>query len=141
MRSELQEPGESTNRDIGVQISPFSNPDKVLLEMQEIVGRKWHPILLYHLLVEGPLGFSELKERSDSISSKMLSESLTDLQDRGLISRRLLSDQPVRVEYTVTERGGSLEPLVREMVRWGLDHDVTEREDDTSPRGASRGGR
>lgn len=55
----------------------------------------------------------------DGVSSKMLSEGPDDLESAGLVSRTLLSDQPVRVEYKLTERGRSLEPLVTEMVRWG----------------------
>nr|WP_267638514.1 helix-turn-helix domain-containing protein [Halovenus rubra] len=94
--------------------------------MQDIVGRKWHPILVYRLLDDGPLGFSALKERVDGISSKMLSESLDELQAEGLVSRKLLNDQPVRVEYSLTARGRSLEPLVTEMVQWGSEHAVEE---------------
>jgi DNA-binding HxlR family transcriptional regulator len=107
----------------------FADADEIILSMQEIVGRKWQPIILYHLLDEGPLGFSALKGRVSGISSKMLSESLTDLEDAGLVSRTLLSDQPLRVEYSLTDRGASLEPLLAEMVAWGSEHDVTADEE------------
>lgn len=100
----------------------FTDPGDVLLSMQAVVGRKWQPVIVYHLLEAGPLGFSALKERTDGISSKMLSESLDDLEAAGLVAREVVSDKPVRVEYALTEDGESLEGLVREMVSWGSRH-------------------
>ncbi|WP_336328748.1 winged helix-turn-helix transcriptional regulator [Halovenus sp. HT40] len=97
----------------------FTDAESVLHDMQDIVGRKWNPVLLYHLLTDGPLGFSALKSCVDGISSKMLSESLSDLEEQGLVTRELLSDQPVRVEYALTERGESLEPILIGMIQWG----------------------
>ena len=105
----------------------FTDAESVLHDMQDIVGRKWNPVLLYHLLTDGPLGFSALKGRVDGISSKMLSESLSDLEEQGLIARELLSDQPVRVEYTLTDHGVALEPVLTAMVKWGSDHEEAER--------------
>ena len=99
----------------------FVDTDAVLLGMQTVVGRKWHPVIVSHLLEEA-LGFSDLKGRIDGISSKVLSESLADLEDAGLVCRDLLSDQPVRVEYSLTDRGAAMEPLVAEMVAWGSEH-------------------
>ena len=110
--------------------SLFTGVEKTLLSMQEVIGRKWQPIIVYHLLDDGPMGFSALKDHIDGISSKMLSESLDDLEAAGLVDRTLLSDQPVRVEYALTERGRSLEPLISEMVTWGAEHDVTDDDAD-----------
>jgi DNA-binding HxlR family transcriptional regulator len=110
----------------------FTGVEETLLSMQEIIGRKWQPIIVYHLLEDGPMGFSALKDRVDDISSKMLSESLDDLEAAGLVDRRLLSDKPVRVEYELTEDGRSLEPLITEMVNWGAEHDVSADEPETA---------
>jgi len=111
-----------------LQVPLFTDTETVLHGMQDIVGRKWHPILVYYLLTDGPLGFSALKNRVDGISSKMLSESLSDLEDADLVTRDLLNDQPVRVEYTLTDRGEALEPLITEMVRWGSEHSERQQE-------------
>jgi DNA-binding HxlR family transcriptional regulator len=111
-----------------LQVPLFTDAESVLHSMQDVVGRKWHPILVYYLLTDGPLGFSALKNRVDGISSKMLSESLSDLEAADLVTRDLLNDQPVRVEYTLTDRGEALEPLITEMVRWGSEHGEGERE-------------
>jgi DNA-binding HxlR family transcriptional regulator len=101
----------------------FADPETALHGTREIVGRKWHPVLLYYLLTDGPLRFSDLKSRVDGISSKMLSEGLSALEEAGLIRRRLLSDQPVRVEYDLTDRGESLEDVILGMVEWGSEYE------------------
>jgi DNA-binding HxlR family transcriptional regulator len=109
-----------TSEQRAVERPLFADPETALQTTRDIVGRKWHPVLLFYLLQEGPLGFSALKERADGISSKMLSESLTDLEDAGLITRQVLDEQPVRVEYTVSERGRTLGPVIDAMVDWGI---------------------
>lgn len=101
----------------------FTDAETALHKTRDIVGRKWHPVLLYYLLQDGPLGFNELKERTDSISSKMLSESLTDLEDAELVTRELLNDQPLRVEYAISEQGQALGPVIEEMINWGIQED------------------
>jgi DNA-binding HxlR family transcriptional regulator len=109
-------------RGVDREVPLFTDPGDVLLSMQAVVGRKWQPVIVYHLLEAEPLGFSALKERTDGISSKMLSESLDNLEAAGLVAREVVSDKPVRVEYALTEEGKSLEGLVREMVSWGSRH-------------------
>jgi len=115
----------------------FTDVEGTLVSMQDIVGRKWHPIIVYHLLTDGPLGFSALKECANGISSKMLSDSLDDLESAGLVDRTILRDRPVRVEYELTEEGQTLEPLIMEMVRWGTEHDVTVDSDEETESGRS----
>jgi len=122
MRSESRFETQYGERATGVGDLAFGDRTEHLLAVQAIVGRKWHPVILSYLVTDGPMGFSALKDRASGISSKMLSESLDDLESEGLVDRELLSDQPVRVEYSLTPRGESLEPLVTEMVRWGSEH-------------------
>lgn len=98
----------------------FADAEAALHTTRDIVGRKWHPVVLFHLLQDGPLGFSALKERADGISSKMLSEGLSDLEDEGLVTRTVLNDEPVRVEYALSERGEALGPVIEAMVNWGV---------------------
>jgi len=111
-----------TNPQTQIEQSVFVDGERVLHEMQEIVGRKWHPVVVYRLLRDGPMGFSRLKDRIDGVSSKMLSQALTDLTDAGLIERDQVSDSPVRVEYALTERGRALEGVITEMVQWGSEY-------------------
>jgi|APHM01.1.fsa_nt_gi Predicted transcriptional regulators len=102
--------------------SPFDDPVEILLSMQEIVGRKWHPAILYDLHSAGPMGFGALKRSLNGVSSKVLSESLDRLQANGLVTREVVSDRPLRVEYSLTDRGESLACLLGELVRWGSEH-------------------
>jgi len=87
-----------------------------------LVGKKWHPVIIDRLLKNGPSGFNELKKNVDGISSKVLSDSLEDLQEKDLVNRAVISEQPFRVEYSLTERGASLEPVITAMGEWGAEH-------------------
>ncbi|WP_254823877.1 winged helix-turn-helix transcriptional regulator [Haloglomus halophilum] len=87
-----------------------------------ILGRKWHPVIIHRLLQEGPLGFNALKEAVDGVSSKVLSDSLEDLDEHGLVTREIVSEKPFRVEYSLTERGRSLEPIIVAMRDWGQEY-------------------
>ncbi|MEF8908350.1 MAG: helix-turn-helix domain-containing protein, partial [Haloarculaceae archaeon] len=81
-----------------------------------------HPVIVHRLLEGGPQGFNALQESVDGISSKVLSDSLDDLEDAGLVDRAIISEKPFRVEYSLTERGADLEPVVEAMREWGQRH-------------------
>jgi DNA-binding HxlR family transcriptional regulator len=85
----------------------------------KLIGKKWHPVIVHRLLKHGPRGFNELKADVDGISSKVLSESLEDLQDNELVDRDIVSEKPVRVQYSLTASGKSLEPVITAMRDWG----------------------
>jgi DNA-binding HxlR family transcriptional regulator len=93
-----------------------------------LICKKWHPVIVHRLLEYGPSGFNELKANVDGISSKVLSSSLDDLEEKQLVDREILSEKPVRVSYSLTEYGRSLEPVMISMRDWGLEH-LTEPED------------
>lgn len=84
-----------------------------------VLGRKWHPVIIQRLLDRGPLGFGELERSIQGVSGKVLSESLTDLEEKGLVDRTVVEAKPVRVEYSLTEHGQALEPAVEELHEWG----------------------
>ena len=88
----------------------------------QLIGRKWHPVVVFELLKAEPLGFNELKAAADGISNKVLSDALEDLEDKGIVDRAVIDDKPVRVEYSLTEFGASLEPVIRAMGVWGMEH-------------------
>lgn len=87
-----------------------------------LIGKKWHPVIIHRLLEKGPLGFNALKDEVDGISSKVLSDSLEDLEEKTLVNRTIVSEKPFRVEYSLTERGESLQPVIEEMAKWGQKH-------------------
>ena len=87
-----------------------------------VLGRKWHPVIVHRLLQQGPLGFNALKDAVDGVSSKVLSDSLENLEEHGLVDREIVSEKPFRVEYSLTDRGRSLEPVIGAMQEWGEAH-------------------
>jgi DNA-binding HxlR family transcriptional regulator len=87
----------------------------------KLIGKKWHPVIV-HRLLEGDKGFNELKRDVDGVTAKVLSESLEDLQEHGLVRREVVSEKPKQVSYSLTESGRSLEPIISEMKGWADDH-------------------
>lgn len=87
-----------------------------------VLGRKWHPAIIYHLLENEPLRFSELEKRMHTISGKVLAESLEDLEEKALVERDVSEGRPVQVEYRLSEHGRGLAPVVEEMVEWGEEY-------------------
>lgn len=86
-----------------------------LTALSNVLGRKWNLVIIERLLANGPLGFSALLEEIDGISSKVLSESLDDLEASGLVNREIVSDRPIRVEYSLTQQGAALEWIIKQV--------------------------
>lgn len=84
----------------------------------EIIGGKWKSLILYYL-IKGPKRTSELKRLVQSITQKMLIQTLRELEADGIISRRMYNQVPPKVEYSVTELGQSLETILRSLCQWG----------------------
>jgi DNA-binding HxlR family transcriptional regulator len=84
----------------------------------KLIGKKWHPVIIHRLLEVESAGFNALKDDVDGISSKVLSESLDDLQEKDLVERKIVSEKPVRVKYSLTDRGRDLKPVITEMKNW-----------------------
>ena len=88
----------------------------------KLIGRKWHPVVILELYLAETLGFNELQRAVGGISNKVLSDTLEDLEAKGFVDREIANEKPVRVEYSLTEFGESLEPVIRAMAEWGVDH-------------------
>jgi DNA-binding HxlR family transcriptional regulator len=96
----------------------FVDTEAAFSAVNDILGRKWHLRIVYYLLDSGPHRFSDLKDRVDGISSKMLSESLSRLEEAGLVDRKVVAEKPLEVEYSLTEDGEALEPVVYGALEW-----------------------
>lgn len=83
-----------------------------------IIGGKWKPVLLYHLMM-GTKRYSELQKLVSNASDRMLTRSLRELEGDGLVHREVFAEVPVRVEYSLTTDGKTLYPILVEMSRWG----------------------
>ena len=88
----------------------------------DLISKKWHPVIVQLLLSEESLGFSDLKRRMDGISGKVLSTSLDDLEEKDLVNRRVVNESPLRVEYTLTERGADMKEAIQALADWGETH-------------------
>ncbi len=83
-----------------------------------IVGGKWKPVLLFHLMM-GSKRYSELQKLVSKASDRMLTRSLRELERDGLVDREVFAEVPTRVEYSLTTDGKTLYPILVEMSRWG----------------------
>jgi DNA-binding HxlR family transcriptional regulator len=88
-----------------------------------LVG-KWKPIILLTLLKEGTKRFSDLKRSVPGITQKMLTNQLRDLEQEDIITRKVYLQVPPKVEYSITEYGKTLEPILVAMHEWGTAHSV-----------------
>lgn len=92
----------------------------------EVIGGKWKPMILCYL-GNGPIRTGELKRNLPNITSKMLTQQLRELEADKIISRKVYSQVPPKVEYALTDEGRTLRQLLVDMAEWG-EHRVHERQ-------------
>lgn len=93
-----------------------------------IISQRWIGLIIYQLL-SGPQRFSFL-EATVGISGRVLSERLKDLENEGIVKRDVFPETPVRIEYSLTEKGQSLEPIMKEISKWSQTWLENENEND-----------
>jgi DNA-binding HxlR family transcriptional regulator len=81
-----------------------------------ILSQRWTGLIIYQLL-GGPQRFCSL-ESSIGVSGRVLSERLKDLENEGIVKREVFPETPVRIEYSLTDKGVALEPLMRDIEKW-----------------------
>lgn len=86
-----------------------------------LIGDKWKVLILRDLL-PGTKRFGELKKSVGTVSQKVLTAQLRDMEDNGLVHREVYAEVPPRVEYSLTDLGRSLEPILNAMKSWGEDY-------------------
>ncbi len=87
----------------------------------EVIGGKWKGVVLFHLLA-GTRRFNELKRTMPKVTQRMLTRQLRELEAYRIIERRVYPEVPPRVEYSLTELGRTLEPILRTLQTWGVEH-------------------
>ena len=85
-----------------------------------LVGTKWKVLIIRDLLT-GTKRFKEL-QRSVGCSQKVLTDNLRELENNGLVSRKVYAEVPPRVEYSMTKLGATLEPVLDAMAKWGTEY-------------------
>lgn len=91
-----------------------------------LIGDKWKVLILRDLL-PGTKRFGELKKSIGSVSQKVLTAQLRDMEEKGLLTRKVYAQVPPRVEYTLTDTGYSLKPILDAMEAWGTDYKKIKR--------------
>lgn len=86
-----------------------------------LIGNKWKVLIIRDLLT-GTKRFGELKKSIEKVSQKVLTTQLRDMEEDGLISRKIYAEVPPRVEYSLTELGKSLQPILNAMLQWGTEY-------------------
>jgi DNA-binding HxlR family transcriptional regulator len=101
---------------------PFLNHYSCPLEgTVDVIGGKWKSVILYHLL-DGEKRFNELKKLNSGITQRMLTLQLRELECDGIVHRKVYPVVPPKVEYSLTDFGRSLEPIIVLMREWGMEH-------------------
>ena len=87
----------------------------------QLIGSKWK-LLIIRNLMERPWRFNELKNDLEGISQKVLSDSLRSMEEDGIIVRNVYPEVPPKVEYSLTELGKSMRPILDAMAAWGTEY-------------------
>ena len=87
-----------------------------------LIDNKWKMLILGEILFEGTQRFSELRKALPTISQKVLTQNLRDMEADGLVMRKVFAEVPPRVEYSITDLGSSLRPIIDSMMKWGEEY-------------------
>lgn len=96
-------------------------PDCPVEMTLQLIGDKWKVLIIRDLLT-GTKRFNELKRSVTGITQKVLTSHLRDMEAAGLVNRKVYPEVPPKVEYTLTDTGLSLKPILDSMVLWGTDY-------------------
>ncbi|MDT8716787.1 helix-turn-helix transcriptional regulator [Clostridium sp. 19966] len=83
----------------------------------QLLGKRWTGLIIRSLLT-GPKRFSDIQEIIPNLSARMLTERFKELEDQGIILRKVYPEMPVRIEYTLTDKGRDLEACMDEIQKW-----------------------
>lgn len=93
---------------------------QAISDTMSILSGKWKFHILGTLIEGNKLGFMDLLREVNGIGTKMLSKELQDLEMNHLVSRTVMNTKPITVEYSITEFGATLTPLIDELAKWGV---------------------
>ena len=86
----------------------------------QVMGGKWKPVILYHLATDGVMRFSQLRRSIGAVTERMLARQLRELETDGIVHREVYREVPPRVEYSLTDLGQGLVPILKELRDWGM---------------------
>lgn len=89
------------------------------------IGGKWKALILYHVIA-GPRRFNELRRLMPSVTQRMLTQHLRELETDGILHREVRAQVPPHVEYSLTAKGRTLVPVLDAMAQWGYANGATD---------------
>ena len=100
----------------------YTNDNCPIRDVLSRLGDKWSMLVLVTLNANGTMRFCDIHKTIADISQRMLTVTLRTLEADGLISRKVYAEVPPRVEYSLTEVGQSLIPILNSLITWALDN-------------------
>ena len=88
----------------------------------QLIGNKWKLLILRNLIYSGKQRFTDFAKTIPGISKKVLTDNLRALDDDGLVEREVFAEVPPRVEYSLSDLGKTLKPILDAMFEWGTDY-------------------
>lgn len=88
----------------------------------QLIGNKWKLLILRNLIYNGTQRFTDFAKTIPGISKKVLTDNLRSLEDDGLVEREAFAEVPPRVEYSLSDLGKTLKPILDAMFEWGTDY-------------------
>lgn len=89
-----------------------------ILDIWDVLGRRWSLLILKNLSSKPVIRFNELKRSLKDISNTVLSDRLYDLEKEGLITKKIYPEIPLKVEYSLTTKAKDLEPILQSLGKW-----------------------
>ncbi len=90
----------------------------------DLIGGKWKPILIFHIGNNGTIRYGELDRLIPSISKRVLSRELRELESSNIIKRKVFEEKVLRVEYSLTEIGTEVLPILNSLNQWGSKYNL-----------------
>lgn len=87
-----------------------------------LIGNKWKLLILRELIVTDNIRFGQLRKNVDGISQKVLTQNLRELENDMLVKRKIYAEVPPRVEYSLTDIGKTLIPIMDSLAKWGNEY-------------------
>ena len=105
-----------------IAVASVAGPGCMLKKVLDIIGGKWKILILCAIHQGGTVRYGELRKMIFGITNAMLANSLQELEDDGLVNRRILDERPIRVEYSLTEKGTSIVLILLTLKDWGAEN-------------------
>ncbi|PHV71294.1 transcriptional regulator [Sporanaerobium hydrogeniformans] len=104
----------------------MSQKIKVTCEMEitlRVIGGKWKPLIIHYLQEEGPKRYNQILRFLERAPKKTLTSQLRELEEDGIVERKVYPTVPIQVEYSVTKQGETLYPILEMMCNWGSENE------------------